>query len=208
MSDQRGQLTVNVRTQRGKGIARKLRHRGLIPGILYGRGVSGGESVMLSLSPLELQRAMDPQRLQNTFFELTLKQEGKPDVVQPCIITDAQRDAIRDDFVHVDFLRVDPEQPVTMKVPVEYVGRAAGVAAGGQLKTLRRFVRIAAKPAQVPVSVKVDVTPLQAGESLRFRDVALENATFAENPDVTIAVIETPKAAAPEKEVEEAKPAE
>jgi large subunit ribosomal protein L25 len=196
MSDQHGQLTVSVRHKKGKGVARKLRAAGQIPGVLYGKGASGsgGDTVMLAVSPLELRRAMDPERQHNTFFELTLKDEGKPDVVEPAVITDAQRDPVRDEFLHVDFLRVDPEQTVTMQIPVEYSGRAAGVVAGGKLKTFRRFVRISAKPADVPVKMAVDVSALEAGQSMRFRDVALQNATLVDNPDTAIAFVEPPKA--------------
>lgn len=194
MSEQHGQLTVSVRHKKGKGVARKLRATGQIPGVLYGKGTSDGDTVMLAFSPLELRRAMDPERLHNTFFHLTLKDEGKPDVVEAAVITDAQRDPVRDEFLHVDFLRVDPEQPVTVQIPVEYSGRAAGVVAGGKLKTFRRFVRIAAKPADVPVKLAVDVTPLGAGQSLRLRDVPLDKATLVDNPDTAIAFIETPKA--------------
>lgn len=194
MSDQHGQLTVSVRHKKGKGVARKLRASGQIPGVLYGKGDSGGDTVMLAFSPLELRRAMDPERQHNTFFQLTLKDEGKPDVVEPAVITDAQRDPVRDEFLHVDFLRVDPQRPVTVQIPVEYSGRAAGVVAGGKLKTFRRFVRIAAKPADVPVKLAVDVSALQAGQSLRFKDVPLENATLVDNPDTAIAFIEPPKA--------------
>ena len=207
MSTQYGQLTVNVRQRKGKGVARKLRAAGQIPGVIYGRGTaSDADNVMLAFSPLDLRRAMDPARRMNTFFELTVKEEGKPDTVEKCVIADAQLDPIRDEFLHVDFLRVDPEKPVTVQIPVEYSGRALGVVAGGKLKTFRRFVRVAAKPAEVPVAMQVDVSPLNAGESLRFKDVTLDKATLVDNPDTVIAFIEQPKAAK-EEPGEEKKPA-
>ncbi len=205
MSDQYGHLTVSVRHRKGKGVARKLRAAGQIPAVLYGSGASKqGDNVMLSLSPRELRHALDPERKLNTFFKITLAEEGKPEVVESCIITDAQIDPIRDEFVHVDFLRVDPEIPVTVQIPVEYSGRAAGVVAGGKLKTLRRFVRVAAKPAEVPVRLAVDVTPLAMGQTMRFKDVPLENARLIDNPETVVAFIEAAKAEVEEKPAEEA----
>src|SRR5690606_2776061 len=56
---QYGKLTAKVRQSSGKGVARKLRADGLIPAVIYGKGQG---NVMLTLSPRELRRAMDPQR--------------------------------------------------------------------------------------------------------------------------------------------------
>ena len=64
------------------------------------------------------------------------------------MIADIQRDAIRGDMLHVDFMRVDPDKDVQRKIPVRYHGRAAGVMVGGKLKTMRRVVKISAKPAE------------------------------------------------------------
>jgi large subunit ribosomal protein L25 len=208
MSEQYGNLTVSVRHKKGKGTARKLRAAGQIPGVVYGQGISKeGGSVLLSLSPAELLKALDPDRRHNTLFTLTIQQDGKPDISEICVIADAQLDAIREEYLHVDFLRVDPEIAVTAKIPVSYSGRSAGVVAGGSLKTFRRFVRIAAKPAEIPVSFDVDVTPLEIGESMRLKEVPLTNATLVDNPETVVAFVDTAKAEIEEETPEEAKEA-
>ncbi len=182
-----GQLKASVRNAHGKGVARKLRAQGKIPGIVYGRGK---DNVMLALDPSELRKAMDPARKLNTFFKLDIDGAG----AESCIIADYQMDPVRDDFLHVDFLRVDPEVEVFVKIPVRYTGRSAGVVAGGKLKTTRREVRIAAKPHEIPVEMVVDVTPLNGGDKLRFGDLPLENARLLENPEIVVALVEMPKA--------------
>lgn len=184
-----GQLSASVRNAHGKGVARKLRAQGKIPGIVYGRGK---DNVMLALDPGELRKAMDPARKLNTFFQLAV--EGSD--AESCIIADYQMDPVRDEFLHVDFLRVDPEVEVFVKIPVRYTGRSVGVVAGGKLKTTRREVRIAAKPGSIPVEMLVDVTPLQGGEKLRFADIPLQNARLLENPEIVVALVEAPKTAA------------
>jgi large subunit ribosomal protein L25 len=137
---------------------------------------------------------MDPQRKLNTFFTMTIEgQDGQ--TVEQCVLTDYQADPIRDEFLHVDFLRVDPDSEVVVKIPVEYVGRAAGVVAGGKLRTYQRTVRIAAKPAQIPVKLTVDVSPLGAGETLRMKDLQLENARLLEHQNVVVAMVEPPRSA-------------
>lgn len=195
-----GNLSATIRRSSGKGVARKLRAQGLIPAVLYGKGEG---NVMLTVSPRDLRRAMDPQRKLNTFFSLTIEGQDGP-VVEQCVLTDYQADPIRDEFLHVDFLRVDPDSEVVTKIPVEYVGRAIGVVSGGKLRTYQRTVRIASKPAQIPVSLTVDVTPLKPGDSLRMEDLKLEDARLLDHPNVVLAHVEPPRVA---KVVEEKKPA-
>ncbi|MFO7566709.1 MAG: 50S ribosomal protein L25 [Enhygromyxa sp.] len=188
---QYGKLTAKVRQASGKGVARKLRADGLIPAVIYGKGQG---NLMLTVSPRELRRAMDPQRKLNTFFTVTIEgQDGQS--VEQCVLTDYQADPIRDEFLHVDFLRVDPDSEVVTKIPVEYIGRAAGVVAGGKLRTYQRTARIAAKPAEIPVKLTVDVTPLNAGETLRMQDLSLPNARLLEHPNVVVAHVDPPRVA-------------
>ena len=184
-----GKLIAKVRTNSGKGVARKLRSQGLIPAVIYGKGKG---NLMLTLSPRELRRALDPKRKLNTFFTVTIEGAGEATVEQ-CVLTDYQADPIRDEFLHVDFLRVDPETEVETKIPVHYVGRAAGVAAGGKLRTYQRTARISAKPGEIPVQLTVDVSPLQMGQTLRMRDLSVENARLLDHPDVVVAHVDPPR---------------
>ncbi len=199
MSDY-GNLSASVRTSHGKGVARQLRQRGLVPAVIYGRG---GDNVSLTLDPHLFQKATDPARNYNTLFHLTL--EGSSEGVVPCMVVDIQRDAIRDFVLHIDFMRVDPELPVEREIPVRYHGRAVGMMKGGRLKTYRRVVKVSAKPAELPEELAVDLTPIDAGETLRIKDVSLPNTTFLESPEAPLAFVELPKvkqeeeAAAPAK---------
>jgi large subunit ribosomal protein L25 len=186
-----GKLNAKIRQTAGKGTSRKLRAQGLIPAVIYGKGQS---NVMLTISPRELRRAMDPQRKLNTFFTVTVESETGS-AVEQCVVTDYQADPIRDEFVHIDFLRVDPNSEVVVKIPVDYVGRAAGVALGGKLRTYQRTTRIAAKPAQIPVNLSVDVSALQTGESLRMKDLRIEGARLLDHPEAVVAHVEPPRAA-------------
>ena len=194
-----GKLNVKVRQNSGKGVARKLRTQGLIPGVLYGKGEG---NLMLTMSPRELRRAMDPKRKLNTFFTLTVTEEDGKTRTEQCVLTDFQADPLRDEFLHVDFLRVDPETEVVTKIPVEYVGRSIGVVAGGKLRTYQRTARVAAKPALIPEALVVDVSPLNAGQTLRMKDLTLENARLLDHPNVVVAHVDPPRAA---KVVEEKK---
>jgi large subunit ribosomal protein L25 len=190
MSDY-GRLSAKVRTNHGKGVARQLRRRGLVPAVMYGQG---GDNLSLTLDPHLFHKASDPAHGNNTLFHLEIEQDGAPTQTVPCMVVDIQRDAIRDYVMHVDFLRVRLDEQVQRKIPVRYHGRAAGVMKGGKLKTFRRVVTVSAKPAELPHELAIDLAPLDAGQTLRIKDVSLPNTTFLESPEAPLAFIEMPKA--------------
>lgn len=185
-----GNINVSVRTKTGKGVARSIRREGLVPGILYG---SGKDNVSLTLDPHELNKATDPSRSWNTMFTLTIKDEGQKDTTQTVMVSDVQVHAVRREVQHIDFMRVDADAEVIRKIPVRYEGRAAGVVKGGKLKTYRRTVRIACKPGEVPVELLVDITNVDAGESLRFKDVEMASGRLVEPEEGRLCFIDLPK---------------
>lgn len=192
MSETHGQLKVNVRTRRGKGVARRLRASGRVPGVVYG---GGKDSVSIDIDPAQLRHALDPERRENTLFNLTLEGEGGTADTESCIIADIQRDLLKDNVTHLDFVRVNLEAEVTATIPVEYVGRPVGVVKGGKLRTFRRSIKIAAKPQEIPVNLVVDIATLDYGETLRISDVSLDNARILESARTVVAMVEIPRGA-------------
>lgn len=190
MSDY-GSLTLQVRTTHGKGAARVLRRQSRAPGVMYGAGQG---NVSVSFSPLELQKATDPDKQGNTLFNITLTEDGKPDVKTRCMMTEIQRHVLRTDFLHVDFMRVDTDKEIVRTVPVVYDGRAAGVAAGGRLRTFLKEVRVSAKPDLIPTAIVVDLTPLEPGDAVRVADINLDGITLIAAASQPLAIVELPKA--------------
>ncbi len=189
MNDQR-EFTVQLRTDHGKGAARKLRASGLIPGVVYG---AGGEHRAIALDPRLLRKAMDPARKLNTWFKVSVEQDGKSVGTESVIVIDHQVDKVKDRLLHVDFLRVDPERELEVRLPVEVTGRAAGVVAGGSLKTFLRYVHVSIKPRDIPTSLVVDITPLLGGETLRIKDMNIPGGRILENGNQSLAHIEPAK---------------
>lgn len=185
-----GNITVSVRTQTGKGVARTIRREGLIPGILYG---AAGDNVSLTLNPHELMKATDPSRSWNTMYTLNIEDNGKSIGTQTAMVSDVQVHAVRREVRHIDFLRVDADSEVVRKIPVRFEGRSAGVVKGGKLKTYRRTVRIACKPGEVPVELLVDITDVDAGESLRIGDIQLPSGRLVEPEDARLCFVDLPK---------------
>ena len=195
MSETHGQLEVSVRTTTGKGVSRRLRAAGRIPAVIYG---GGKDSVSIDLDPRVLRGALDPERQANTLFKLQLTGANGASNTETCIISDIQRNALKDNLTHLDFVRVNLETDVTTMIPVVYTGRPVGVAKGGKLRTFRRSIKISAKPHEIPVSLVVDIGPLEFGETLRISDVSLDNARILENERTVVAMVEIPRGARPD----------
>lgn len=202
MTHEASALTVEVRHSTGKGVARSLRRAGRIPGIMYG---GGGERVALSVDLHTLKKAIDPDLRWNTWFNLTVKEDGKADVTESVIAVDRQIDPLRREIVHVDFLRVDPAKEIDATVPVEYSGRPVGVKAGGKLKTFRRYAKISATPNAIPVKVMIDIGHLEGDQTMRIADLKVEGFRLKENPKAPLAHVEAAKAKVEEAKVEEKK---
>jgi len=195
-------VDAEVRQQRGKGGAHKVRAAGKVPGVLYGRRST---PVPVAFDGRLLVKALDKDKRRNTVFTLSLKGDaGTEDVT--AMIKDAQIDPISQTLVHVDFLRVDLNDEVHVTVPLVLVGKAAGVVNGGQLHQSMHVLSVAAKPAAIPTKIEVDVSALNIGEAVHVSDLKLANGVRAmiEGKEAVASVV-APKA---EKAEAEAAPAE
>jgi large subunit ribosomal protein L25 len=201
-------VNIEVRTQSGKGGARKVRASGKVPGVLYGHK---SEPVAVSFDEKTLLQSLDKERRRNTVFSLTVGGNGKSEQVT-AMIRDVQFDPLSRRLVHVDFLRVSLDDEVNVTVPLVLVGKAVGVTNGGNLHQSMHAIAIAAKPAAIPTKLEVDVTPLEIGMALHVSDLKLGVGVRALlDAKEAIASVVAPKAEKVEAEaapVEGAVPAE
>ena len=132
----------------------------------------------------------------------TIKDVGRNGVIsldvngntQNVIVTDYQVDPLKNGFIHVDFLAVDMSKEVTANVNVNLVGDAAGVKDGGVMQQSLFEVSIAAKPADIPPSIDIDVTNLQVADTITVADIKeLGNFTVNHEEDEVIASILPPR---------------
>ena len=162
-------LNATSRTETGKGAARKIRAQGLLPAVIYR---AGQPATSVSLDPNELETAFRRSGNRNTL--VTLGVEGKSFT---CLVKVTQRDPVTANLIHVDFYEVDDNEEVTVRVPVNPTGRAAGVTAGGKLRLIRRDLDVRCKPGSIPATVDVDVTKLQVGDFIRVSAVPAPEGT-------------------------------
>jgi large subunit ribosomal protein L25 len=181
-------VSVEIRTQVGKGGAHKVRAAGKVPGVLYGRKIA---PVSVAFDEKALLSSLDKEKRRNTVF--TLAVAGGEDVT--AMVRDAQIDPISRRIVHVDFLRVDLNAEVQVDVPLVLVGKAIGTTAGGQLHQSMHVLTIAALPAAIPTKIEVDVTALGMGDALHVSDLKLGTGVRALlDPRDSVASVVAPKA--------------
>jgi large subunit ribosomal protein L25 len=162
-------VTVEVRSETGKGSARRARATGRVPAVLYGRKES---PVPLSVDPRALVHSLDKKRKRNTVFSLAVSANGKSQDVT-AMIRDVQIDPLTQQIVHVDFLRVSLDDDVRVSVPLVLKGTPVGVVNGGQLHQSMHMLAVMAKPTAIPVNVELDVSGLNIGQALHVSDLKL-----------------------------------
>ena len=201
-------VNVEIRGGIGKGGSRKVRAAGKVPGVVYGLKV---EPITVTFNEKELLTSLDKEKRRNTVLELSITGDGKSEKVT-AMLREAQINPLSRRLVHVDFLRVDLDQDVTVTVPLILTGKAVGTVNGGNLHQSMHAILIAAKPAAIPTKLEVDVTPLDIGTALHVSDLKLgEGVRALLDPRDAIASVVAPKAEKVEAEaapVEGAVPAE
>ena len=181
-------LNAKVRSETGKGVARKLRAAGEVPGVIYGHG---RDPQSLTVNAREFNRLAERVRITSTVIELAL--EGK---VAKTLIRELQRDPINRQTLHIDFQELVAGEKVNVNVPLRFVGTPEGVKTGGGiLEEIVHSVEVRVDPANIPDHIDVDVTALTIGHGLHVRDLQLpEGVEVLDDPDNTVATVTPPKA--------------
>jgi large subunit ribosomal protein L25 len=108
-----------------------------------------------------------------------------------------QRDAVRNEVTHVDFIRVSRDEAVTVEVPIHFEGEASEVTAGGGTLDQQLFnLTVTATPGNIPSAITVDVSGMTIGDSVRVSDLALPRGVTTDvDPDEAVAVAQVSQAA-------------
>ena len=187
-------LGVELREQRGKGIARKLRAVGRIPAVCYRRN---GEPVPVSLDPKELDRLLRKASSGiNTLIDLKVTGGGDFDGRQ-VLVKELQRDPITGAYLHADLYAVDLQQKIHVSVPVHLKGTPVGVSLGGGiLDQATRELDVECLPNAIPEEFAIDVSAIEIGDSLHVRDIEVpEGVEILNDPDVSIMSVVAPAVA-------------
>jgi large subunit ribosomal protein L25 len=183
-------IAAEPRTEFGKGYARRTRVAGKVPAILYGHGTGTRH---LTLPGHALMMAL---KTQNALIRL----EGLPGGHELALPKAIQRNPIRGDIEHVDFILVRQGEKVTVDVAVRVTGE---VFPGGMLDQQLVQVLVEAEATNIPQSFEVDVTGMEIGTAVHSSDLDLPpGVTLAADPEALVLhVIAAPTAEQMEAEL-------
>ena len=179
-------ISAEVRTEFGKGGARRTRRAGLVPAVLNGHGEKPRH---IALPAREFAAAIRHGGMTQAFaIEIS---DGSSALALPKAI---QRDPIRDTFDHVDLLIVRRGEKVTVDIPVQLTGEPAR---NTLVITENDRLSVLADATRLPDRLEVSIEGLEAGSRVSAADVTLpEGVELAADPETVVAMV----AAAPTEE--------
>jgi large subunit ribosomal protein L25 len=200
-------LAARVRTDAGKGAARRLRRSDQVPAIFYG---PNSQPVMLAVKYLDLKTLLKSASSENVIFQLQIE-SGQGRSSKTVMLKELQTDPIKPVYYHADFYEISMDKELTLNVPVHLVGTPVGASKGGILQHVKRDLSVSCLPGNLVEFLEVDVAALDIGDAVHVKDLVLPaGMKTAEDGETTIAVVTAPHVVAEkvEEEVVEGEKAE
>jgi len=167
------EIQVEPRNSGSHKKAPKLRREGKLPGIFYGPKT---DPVPLEINKKEfLSRVAD---LEGSHL-IRIKSESALLANKVALVKEMQFHPITGEILHADFYEVDLAAKIRAKVPLHFVGKAAGVVRGGILQPVVREIEVECLPMEIPEFFNVDVTPLDIGHSLHVAELQMPEGVAA-----------------------------
>ncbi len=199
-------LNATIRDNLGKGASRRLRRlEQLVPAIVYG-GKTAPQNI--SIGQNELSHALDNEAFYSHI--ISLKLEGAE---QDVILKDVQRHPAKAEILHIDLLRIDKTQKLTIRVPLHFINEedCQGVKLdGGLIAHTLNDLEVQCLPANLPEFLTVDMLNVALGQTLHISDIELpegvESVALSHGDDhnLPVASINMPRGTDEEEEVGEA----
>jgi large subunit ribosomal protein L25 len=197
-------VEAEARETFGKNAARRLRHLGRIPAVVYG---GGGPSIPLTVDPKAILRLLHSEAGHNTIFALQISGKAPARVM----LRDWQWDPLRGGLLHVDMVRIARDEKLRVRIPIQIAGEPQGVKVqGGLFEFVLREVEVECLPDDIPEHITLDVSELLIGRNLRVSDLPVsEKVKVLAEPGRVVAHVLAPKAEeAPAEEAVAPAPAE
>ncbi|WP_284974416.1 50S ribosomal protein L25/general stress protein Ctc [Arthrobacter sp. efr-133-TYG-104] len=157
MSEQK--LTAELRTEFGKGFARRARMAGQIPAVIYGHGA---EPIHINLPGRATTLAV---RVSNALLAIDV--DGQQHLT---LVKDIQRDPVKQIIEHVDLQTVQAGEKVTVDIAIHVSGE---VAPGAVASLEATTVSLESEATHVPTAVEVSIEGLKAGQNIHAADLNL-----------------------------------
>ena len=175
-------LNTEEKTTIGSRSSRRLRRDGKVPGVLYGLGQ---DPEIFSVDYGALRGALTTDAGLNALIQLSINGTN-----QLSILKTLQRHPVKDEVIHVDFVRVDPNQELAVEVPIILEGVAKKVTdQNGMVDQTMFSLSVLSLPDSIPNELTADVSELEINDAIRVSDVVLPEGVRTEvDPEEAIAV--------------------
>ena len=177
-------LSARKREDLSNHATKELRKAGNVPGVYYKKET---ESIPISVK----NTALNPFIYTSEVKIINLSIEGTDTPVN-CLLRDIQFDPVSDKAIHFDLLGISADEKITVEVPIQLSGTAAGVKEGGIVQHSMHSVEIECLPQDIPPMIEVNISGLMIGDSFQVKDIALKNFIILDSPDSTIVSVTPP----------------
>jgi len=162
-------INAEIREDVGKGASRRLRHEGKVPAVIYG---GHKDAVSLTLQQHQLLHEAENESFYSTILELQVGEKKKQQVV----VRDMHRHPYKPVIMHIDFMRVSAKEILKISVPIHFVDEdesPAGKTSGVVIQHHMTEVEISALPRNVPEFLSVDLSEMDAGDTVMLSAIDL-----------------------------------
>ena len=170
------ELKGQLREAGNKAAVKAVRRAGQVPCNIYGNGI---ENVLFTVD------AQDLKTITHTPNSYIINLELSNGTTMYAVLHEVQYHPVSDEALHVDFIAVNEEKPITIEVPVLVTGHSEGVKMGGKLLVSSRKLRVSAMMNNLPDLLEVDSTHLMIGKQIVAGDLNYEGVTIV-SPKATI----------------------
>ena len=170
------ELKGQLREAGNKAAVKAVRRAGQVPCNIYGNGI---ENVLFTVD------AQDLKTITHTPNSYIINLELSNGTKMYAVLHEVQYHPVSDEALHVDFIAVSEEKPITIEVPVLVTGHSEGVKMGGKLLVSSRKLRVSAMMNNLPDILEVDSTHLMIGKQIVAGDLNYEGVTIV-SPKATI----------------------
>ena len=171
------ELKGQIRQVGNKAVVKAYRKQGVVPCNLYGLGM---ENILFTVDEKELKGLTHTPK--SFIVDLVLDNGQKFNAV----LHELQFHPVNDRCLHVDFLAVNEEKPIAIKVPVIISGHSVGVQQGGKFTQNSRFIRISALMKDLPDDVTVDISSLGLDKKIKAGDLKFDKISVISDKDTII----------------------
>ena len=158
-----------------KALVKAVRMDNHVPCVYYGNGV---ENTVFSVALKDLETILNTP---NSYI-IEIDIEGKK---QLAVLQAVQFHPVTDKPLHVDFLAIQEDKPVTINIPVVITGNSIGVRQGGKLMVSTRKLKVSGMMKDLPDTLPVDITELNLGKQIVAGDLHYDNIQIM-SPKATI----------------------